>query len=326
MPPRPTTRGAQYPSPAISRPTFRRQKVQGWRALMSRCFCRGVVIVDRSHPVEIGSAWIEDGRLLEHASLIRPHPTWAPDWPAESAAVHGIDRGALDDAEPTENVARRFAVLLAGRTIVSDAPEFDGPWLGRVLSLLPDPSSVRLVDIDAFLHLALSREGQRAAYASLAGSPTPHRGAATRRGSRMPGLRDCVLNATGAPKDCAQPQRPHAPGRPAGSTAMLPASLDGRPDRHALQEIAMDKTLLSTDPLVPPRRRSRPRVVFAGSAQTRKSATRCRPLPGRAGSHPPDLPPRQAAINSSPMPSSTICANMHCTRRAGRRERDAGWL
>jgi DNA polymerase III epsilon subunit-like protein len=129
----------------------------------------------KSHPIEIGCAWIEDGCVLQCASLIRPHPTWAPDWSAESAAVHGIDRGALDDAEPTENVARRFSVLLAGRTIVSDAPEFDGPWLGRLLSLLPDPPSVRLVDIDAFLHLALSREGQRAAYASLAGSPTPHR-------------------------------------------------------------------------------------------------------------------------------------------------------
>jgi hypothetical protein len=45
---------------------------------------------NRSHPIEIGCAWIEDGRVVQYASLLRPHPTWAPDWSAESAAVHRV--------------------------------------------------------------------------------------------------------------------------------------------------------------------------------------------------------------------------------------------
>jgi DNA polymerase III epsilon subunit-like protein len=128
-----------------------------------------------SHPIEIGCAWIEDGRVVQHASLIRPQPTWAPDWSAESAAVHGIGRATLEAAEPAESVAWSFALLLAGRTTVSDAPEFDGPWLDQLLHLLSDPPSIRIVDFDALLHVAMSHEGQRAAYAALACAPTPHR-------------------------------------------------------------------------------------------------------------------------------------------------------
>lgn len=71
---------------------------------------------------------------------------WPPDWSAESVAVHGIGPEALAIAEPAVSVARRFAALLAGRTIVSDAPEFDGRWLGRLLELMPErpPQDCRL--------------------------------------------------------------------------------------------------------------------------------------------------------------------------------------
>lgn len=89
--------------------------------------------------------------------------------------MHGIGREALALAEPAVSVAGSFATLLSGRAIVSDAPDFDGRWLGMLLELLPRQPSIRLVDFDVLLHVAMSHEEQRAAYASLTSSPTPHR-------------------------------------------------------------------------------------------------------------------------------------------------------
>jgi DNA polymerase III epsilon subunit-like protein len=129
----------------------------------------------RSYPIEIGCAWIEDDRVVHVAELIRPDPSWPPDWSAESAAVHGIGHAALALAEPAVSVARRFATLLTGRTIVSDAPDFDSRWLGRLLELTPQRPSFRVIDFDGLLHVAMSHEAQRAAFANLACAPTPHR-------------------------------------------------------------------------------------------------------------------------------------------------------
>jgi DNA polymerase III subunit epsilon len=132
----------------------------------------------QSYPIEIGCAWIEHDSVVQASDLIRPDPTWPPDWSHESAAVHGIRRGALEHAEPAIVIAGRFVPLLTGRTIVCDAPEFDGRWLGRLVELLPQPPVMRVIDFDALLHLALSHEGQRSAYAHLAVTSSPHRAGA----------------------------------------------------------------------------------------------------------------------------------------------------
>jgi DNA polymerase-3 subunit epsilon len=129
----------------------------------------------RSYPIEVGCAWITDDHVVHVADLIRPDPTWPRDWSAESAAVHGIRRKELAHAEPAVSVARRYAALLTGATIVSDAPEFDAHWLGRLLELLPLPPSVRLFDFDHLMHVVMSHEAQRAVYDHLAGASSPHR-------------------------------------------------------------------------------------------------------------------------------------------------------
>jgi DNA polymerase III subunit epsilon len=130
---------------------------------------------DKSYPIEIGCAWIEDDRVVHVSDLIRPDVGWEPDWARDSAAVHGIRRDALEQAEPAFGVADRYAALLAGRTVVCDAPEYDGHWLGRLLELLPQSLAPKLVDFDALVHVALSHEGQRAVYAHLAATRSPHR-------------------------------------------------------------------------------------------------------------------------------------------------------
>jgi len=129
----------------------------------------------RSYPIEVGCAWITDDHVVRVADLIRPDPTWPRDWSAESAAVHGIRRRELAHAEPAVSAARRYGALLTGPTIVSDAPEFDAHWLGRLLELLPEPPIVRLVDFDHLVHVAMSYEAQRAVYDHLAGASSSHR-------------------------------------------------------------------------------------------------------------------------------------------------------
>lgn len=129
----------------------------------------------RAYPIEVGYAWITDDHVVHVADLIRPDPTWPRDWSSESAAVPGIRRRELAQAEPAMSVARRYAALLTGTTIISDAPEFDAHWLGRLLELLPLPPSDRLFDFDHLAHVTMSHEAQRAVYEHLAGAPSPHR-------------------------------------------------------------------------------------------------------------------------------------------------------
>jgi hypothetical protein len=89
--------------------------------------------------------------------------------------VHGIRREKLAHTEPAVSVARRYSALLAGATIVSDGPEVDAHWLGRLLELLPLPPSVELFDFDHLLRITMSHEAQRAVYDHLGGTPSPHR-------------------------------------------------------------------------------------------------------------------------------------------------------
>jgi DNA polymerase III subunit epsilon len=132
----------------------------------------------QSYPIEVGCAWIEDDRVVQVSDLIRPDIDWEPDWSHKSAAVHGIRRDALEQAEPAFKVAPRYAELLAGRTVVCDAPGYDGHWLGRLLELLPQSPLPKLIDFDALVHVALSHEGQRTVYAHLAATSSQHRAGA----------------------------------------------------------------------------------------------------------------------------------------------------
>ena len=132
----------------------------------------------RSYPIEIGAAWIADDQVVQVADLIRRDPGWAEDWSHESATVHGIHREELARAEAAESIARRYAQILSGRIVISDAPEFDQHWLDRLLRLLPEPPWIKVMDFDQLVHVALSHEGQRAVYRHLTRTRAPHRAGA----------------------------------------------------------------------------------------------------------------------------------------------------
>ena len=88
----------------------------------------------KSWPIEIGLSWIEGGAVQTWSSLIRPAATWdLDDWSSQSAAVHRIAFSNLAAAASVQDVAQVFLEILAGRQLVSDAPEFETRWLTRLL-------------------------------------------------------------------------------------------------------------------------------------------------------------------------------------------------
>jgi hypothetical protein len=92
-------------------------------------FCDFEASSFRGDPVEV--AWsMPDGRIESY--LIRPAPHWT-DWSPEAEAVHGISRETLRaEGRPVEEVAARMNEALAGRVVLTDAPEFDERWCARL--------------------------------------------------------------------------------------------------------------------------------------------------------------------------------------------------
>ncbi|HEY7545418.1 MAG TPA: hypothetical protein VID27_11070 [Blastocatellia bacterium] len=84
-----------------------------------------------SYPIEV--AWsLEDGSIESH--LISPASVvdWT-DWDAEAEKVHGIPRDEIiAHGKPPAWVCQRMNEQLAGKTLYTDAPRFDGRWLARL--------------------------------------------------------------------------------------------------------------------------------------------------------------------------------------------------
>ncbi len=82
-----------------------------------------------SYPIEV--AWsLEDGSIESH--LISPMGEWT-DWDAEAEKVHGIPRAeTIAEGKLPEWVCQRMNEQLAGKTVYTDAPRFDGRWLARL--------------------------------------------------------------------------------------------------------------------------------------------------------------------------------------------------
>ena len=129
-----------------------------------------------SWPIEVGLAWIEKGEVRSASRLIRPDPSWPRDaWSAESQAVHGLTLAELEQAPPAAEVACWTAGLLAGRTLVADAPEHDERWLHRLLATAPDTPRPRVRDFDILVAARLDTAAVLRVYAALDRLAAPHR-------------------------------------------------------------------------------------------------------------------------------------------------------
>lgn len=130
----------------------------------------------QSWPIEIGLAWIEDGEVKSWSSLIRPAPNWSMDaWCPASERVHGISRAELDAAPQVHVVAAEAARLMAGRSICSDAPEFEERWAARLFCEQPGSGSVRVAYVYSAFALLCNEAQLDRLHEKLARLPAPHR-------------------------------------------------------------------------------------------------------------------------------------------------------
>jgi hypothetical protein len=92
-------------------------------------------LASESYPVELG--WANGG--ASGFVLIRPEPDWT-DWSASAAELHGLSREhLLAEGKPAKEVADLLLRLAAGRQLVSDAPDRETQWMGRLLALTDHP-------------------------------------------------------------------------------------------------------------------------------------------------------------------------------------------
>lgn len=101
----------------------------------------------QSWPIEVGWAF-PDGR--SESTLIQPAVDWsAAGWDPAAEALHGISRDALDREDlalPVPIVCRRLREALAPYEVFSDAPDWDGFWLGRLFAAIDEKPPFELSD------------------------------------------------------------------------------------------------------------------------------------------------------------------------------------
>lgn len=131
---------------------------------------------EASWPIELGAAWIADGRVLGWSSLIRPAPEWNRlAWSLASAQIHGIPKEDLETAPAAREVAGVFKRIAYGKLLVSDNPEFEERWANRLMSTTEDLPEVRFLDFDAAAGHVFDGLALDYVYETLQRKRAPHR-------------------------------------------------------------------------------------------------------------------------------------------------------
>ena len=86
---------------------------------------------DKSWPIEIG--WAKRGAVPE-SIIIRPHADWPHGaWDPSAEALHGLSMEVLNEhGLDVVGACKKLNDALAGETVYSDAPDWDGYWLYRL--------------------------------------------------------------------------------------------------------------------------------------------------------------------------------------------------
>ena len=90
-----------------------------------------------SYPIQVGWAGLKAGttdNTYGHEIMIKRPPQWR-SWSTQSEDVHGIStRMLLEEGMPIDEAARlTIEAIDEADAVYSDAPSFDGKWLGMLL-------------------------------------------------------------------------------------------------------------------------------------------------------------------------------------------------
>jgi hypothetical protein len=104
-----------------------------------------------SYPIEV--AWVNDDTGEHDSFLINPEtaPGWHY-WDDYAEEIHGIERGVLvSKGLDIVNACKRMNKMLKGKTLISDAFEFDLFWLSRLFEATGIKPNFRMAGLDRIL-------------------------------------------------------------------------------------------------------------------------------------------------------------------------------
>lgn len=129
-----------------------------------------------SWPIEVGWAF-DDG--LTDSLLIAPAPSWSMDaWDAKAERLHGITpRMLADSGVDASEACDRLEAALRGRTIYSDAPDWDGFWMMRLFKAAARRNDFRLDDFARAMPVLPTVEKARLLQQADRMTPRRHRAA-----------------------------------------------------------------------------------------------------------------------------------------------------
>lgn len=129
-----------------------------------------------SWPIEVGLSWLAGGEVVSWSSLIRPADEWPLSaWSPASEQVHGIPFETLLDAPTPQTVTSELRAQMAGRLLVSDAPDFDGRWLERLMNAANTHAVSPILDFDQLNFSLFHGAALDSLYERFERSAVPHR-------------------------------------------------------------------------------------------------------------------------------------------------------
>ena len=116
--------------------------------------CEATGLQRVSHPLSAGLAWC-DGR--SQGMLIRPSHLWSDvPWDAAALQIHRITPAvAAAQGRGVAEVAAWLNAQCRGMTVVSDAPEWEAHWLGKLFSAAGVQPAFALASAAAVAHQAI---------------------------------------------------------------------------------------------------------------------------------------------------------------------------
>src|SRR6266571_2726016 len=133
-------------------------------------------------PIEAG--WMREGDAAPKSMLIRPDASFhVTEWSSVAEAVHKITRERLDhEGIEAHAVLVAMSADLQDCRVVSDAPDYDAAWLGRLCTVADAAPPFSLCSIAEVLPWLAARSGlsieeavRRYVAASATAPPPAHR-------------------------------------------------------------------------------------------------------------------------------------------------------
>lgn len=85
---------------------------------------------DASYPVEVG--WCDYALVKGWSAIVQPDQTWR-EWSTGAEQLHGLSRESIErNGLPVAEIMARLNADLAGQEVVSDNPQWERFWLGRL--------------------------------------------------------------------------------------------------------------------------------------------------------------------------------------------------